>query len=261
MDLYHLWKEEKNCFEETYRRTTIIKPPFHTSRDSTDSRIGIRRSCYGYWTICAPLALNFKVPAAKLIGKKLLVQEAPESIDIATPKKTPKQASKNTANYNEKQVADSLIKSRSIKKENLVQQKTKRKPGALIRKKRIPVRSRSNFFHQSEKWFLIQYQLKKLTANFIYSKIYWIATFETALTQEIGPSYSLDDSIFEIEFTGDRNIFSDVQRTCLETGARIVQNNGYVLRTHATEAGQKDTPYLVNILLSFFQNAQPPSME
>ena len=114
--LYHLWKEEKNCFEETYRRTAIIKPPFNTSRDIKDSVLGIRRSCYGYWTICAPLALNFKVPAAKLIGKKLLVQEAPESIDIATPKKTPKQASKNTANYNEKQVAGSRTKSRSIKK-------------------------------------------------------------------------------------------------------------------------------------------------
>ena len=36
----------------------------------------------------------------------------------------------------------------------------------------------------------------------------------------------------------------------MEIVARIVQNNGIVLRTHATEAGQRDTPYLVNNPLS-----------
>ena len=43
-----------------------------------------------------PLAWKFIVPAAKRIGKELLVQAAPEIIDIATRKKTPKQALKNT---------------------------------------------------------------------------------------------------------------------------------------------------------------------
>ena len=36
------------------------------------------------------------VPALRGIGKELLVQAAPELIDIATRKKTPKQALKNT---------------------------------------------------------------------------------------------------------------------------------------------------------------------
>ena len=41
--------------------------------------------------------------------------------------------------------------------------------------------------------------------------------------------------------------------------AHIVQNNGNVLRTHATEAAQGDTTYLVNNpLSSFFPNAQGP---
>ena len=48
----------------------MIKPPCHISRDIMDSGMGIRRSCYGYWAICAPLARNFIVSAAKLIGKK-----------------------------------------------------------------------------------------------------------------------------------------------------------------------------------------------
>ena len=36
----------------------------------------------------------------------------------------------------------------------------------------------------------------------------------------------------------------------MEIVARIVQNNGNLLRTHATEAGQRDTSYLVNNPLS-----------
>ena len=52
---------------------------------------------------------------------------------------------------------------------------------------------------------------------------------------------------------GDRNNFLDLQRTRLEIEARIVQNNGNVLRTHATEVAQRDNPNLVNNpLLSLF---------
>ena len=44
--------------------------------------------------VALPLARKFVVPAAKRIVKELLVQAAPELIDIATRKKTPKQALK-----------------------------------------------------------------------------------------------------------------------------------------------------------------------
>ena len=50
----------------------------------------------GIGRVILPLARKFIVPAAKLIGKKLLVQAAPELLDIASRKKTPKQAFKNT---------------------------------------------------------------------------------------------------------------------------------------------------------------------
>ena len=46
--------------------------------------------------VALPLARKFIVPAAKCIGKQLLVQAAPELINIATRKKTPKQTVKNT---------------------------------------------------------------------------------------------------------------------------------------------------------------------
>ena len=51
--------------------------------------------------------------------------------------------------------------------------------------------------------------------------------------------------MLEFEVLGDRNNFVDLQRTRLEIVARIVQTNGNVLRTHATEAAQRDTQYLV----------------
>ena len=56
--------------------------------------------------------------------------------------------------------------------------------------------------------------------------------------------------MLEFEVLGDRNNLIDLQRTRLEIVARVVQNNGNVLRTHATEAAQQDTPYLVNNPLS-----------
>ena len=50
----------------------------------------------GIGQVALPLARKFIVPAAKRIGKELLVQAAPELKDIATRKKTPRQALKNT---------------------------------------------------------------------------------------------------------------------------------------------------------------------
>ena len=75
-------------------------------------------------------------------------------------------------------------------------------------------------------------------------------TFENAFTKKIGPSYSPDGPMLEFELLGDKNNVIDLQRTRLEIVARIVQNNGNVLRKHATEAAQRYTPNLVNTPLS-----------
>ena len=56
--------------------------------------------------------------------------------------------------------------------------------------------------------------------------------------------------MLEFEVLGDRNNFIDLQRTRHEIVLRVVQNNGNVLQTHASDAALRDTPYLVNNLLS-----------
>ena len=67
--------------------------------------------------------------------------------------------------------------------------------------------------------------------------------FQNSFTQKTGRSYSPDGPMLDFEVLGDRNNF-------IEIVARIVQNNGNVLRNQATEAAQRDTPYLVNNPLS-----------
>ena len=58
--------------------------------------------------------------------------------------------------------------------------------------------------------------------------------------------------MLEFEVIGDRNNFIDLQRTGLEIVARVVQIKGNVLRTHATDSAQRDTPYLINNPFSSF---------
>ena len=87
----------------------------------------------------------------------------------------------------------------------------------------------------------------------LFEKTPLLVTFENIFTQKIGPSFSPDGPMLEFEVLGYRNNFIDLQQTRLEIVARVVQNNGNVLQTHATEAAQRDTPYLVNNpLLSLF---------
>ena len=56
--------------------------------------------------------------------------------------------------------------------------------------------------------------------------------------------------MLECEVLGDRNKFVDLQRTRLEIVARNNRNNRTVLRTHVTEAANRDTPYFVDNPLS-----------
>ena len=58
--------------------------------------------------------------------------------------------------------------------------------------------------------------------------------------------------MLDFEVLGEKKNFIDLQRTRLDIVSRIVQNIGNILRTHATEPGERDAPYLINNPLSFF---------
>ena len=63
----------------------------------------------GFERVALPLARNFLWPAAKKIGRDLLVQGAPELVEVATKRKSAKQALKNTvAKTAPKQIGASL---------------------------------------------------------------------------------------------------------------------------------------------------------
>ena len=101
----------------------------------------------GIGRVALPLARKFIIPAAKRIGKELLVQAAPELINIATRKKTPKQALKSTVkNTIKKQVGNGKKSARKIKKRKTSVKRLGRKTSGTISKKLTLPRSRSNFF-------------------------------------------------------------------------------------------------------------------
>ena len=88
--------------------------------------------------------------------------------------------------------------------------------------------------------------MKQLTAPWTCLRNRLYLSLLKVLSPKNGPSYSPDGPMLEFEVLGDRNNFIDLQRTRLEIVARIVRSNGNVLRTHATEAANRDTPYFVN---------------
>ena len=111
-----------------------------------------------------PLARKFILPAVKKIGRELLVQGAPELIDVVTSKKTPKQAIKNTVKKTvKKQVGGGVRRrrttvakrrqtssvskiSRHSRRRRPVTRSTTRRMKAVISKASRPKRSRSDFF-------------------------------------------------------------------------------------------------------------------
>ena len=79
----------------------------------------------------------------------------------------------------------------------------------------------------------------------LFEKPPLLVTFENAFTQKIGPSFSSDGPVLEIEVLGDRNNFIDLQKIVLEIKCKITQANDADLRA-GTEAANRDTPYFVN---------------
>ena len=110
----------------------------------------------GIGRVALPLARKFLWPAAKKIGRDLLVQGAPELVEVATKRKSTKQALKSTvAKTARKQIGGSLqsriasgrkIIRRKRRQYTRPNQKRKISTRRIISRKPRPKRSRLDFF-------------------------------------------------------------------------------------------------------------------
>ena len=110
----------------------------------------------GIGRVALPLARKFLWPAAKKIGRDLLVQGTPELVEVATKRKSAKQALKNTvAKTARKQIGGSLqsriasgrkIIRRKRRQYTRPNQKRKISTRRIISRKPRPKRSRLDFF-------------------------------------------------------------------------------------------------------------------
>ena len=79
----------------------------------------------------------------------------------------------------------------------------------------------------------------------LFEKQPLLITFDNALTQKVGPSYSPDGPMLEFEVLGDMNNFIDLQKLLLEIKRKISRNNDGDLRT-GTDSTNTDAPYFSN---------------
>ena len=109
----------------------------------------------GIGRIALSIARKFILPAAKRVGKELLLQSVPELMDVVCKKKSPKQALKNTiSNTVKKQTGGSLalrmrqrrMNRRQSKRSGSKARKGSKKRKVVISKYKQPKRSRSDFF-------------------------------------------------------------------------------------------------------------------
>ena len=103
----------------------------------------------GIGRVAIPFARRVILPAAKKLGRELLMSAAPELIDVAMKKKSPKQALKNTVTKTaRKQLGGGRRRRRKTPMNGLRRRRSvgARKRKTTIRRKTRPVRSRADFF-------------------------------------------------------------------------------------------------------------------
>ena len=98
----------------------------------------------GIGPVALPLARKFVLPAAKRIGKELLLQSVPELMDIIGKKKSPKQALKNTISNTVKKQTDGSLALR------LRQKRKTRRNSKRSRTGRKKTTKRKTTFHEKE---------------------------------------------------------------------------------------------------------------
>ena len=136
-----------------YTNQTSALPYFSGHYRQRGSGFGALAS--GIGRIALPIARKFILPAAKRVGKGLLLQSVPELMDVVSKKKSPKQALKNTiSNTVKKQTGGSLalrMRQRRITRRRSRRSGSKTRQGikkrkVVISKHKQPKRSWSDFF-------------------------------------------------------------------------------------------------------------------
>ena len=141
--------------EEYYSNQASQSMP-HFSGHYRQRGSGFGALAAGIGRVALPLARKFLWPAAKKIGRDLLVQGAPELVEVATKRKSAKQALKITvAKTARKQIGGSLqsriasgrkIIRRKRRRYTTPNQKRKISTRRIISQKPRPKRSRLDFF-------------------------------------------------------------------------------------------------------------------
>ena len=141
---------------EAYYSSQASQSMPHFSGHYRERGSGFGALAAGIGRVALPLARKFLWPAAKKIGRDILVQGAPELVEVATKRKSAKQALKSTvAKTARKQIGGSLqsriasgrkIIRRKRRQYTRPNQKRKISTRRIIPRKPRPKRSRLDFF-------------------------------------------------------------------------------------------------------------------
>ena len=127
---------------KAYYRQQAVLP--HYSSYSRQRGSGFGALVAGIGRVALPFVRKFLLPAAKKVGRDLLIDSIPELVDVVSKRKTPKAAAKEalrkTVNRQLGQGGRGRVK---YQKTNL---KRRRKTRSVIRRRNFPKRSRLNFF-------------------------------------------------------------------------------------------------------------------
>ena len=112
---------------------------------------GQKGSCFGALAsgigrVPLPLARKFVLPAAKRIGKKLLLQSVPELMDVIGKKKSPKQSLKNTIKNTVKKQTGGSLALRMRRNRRMRRNSTRLRTVPQKNNQTTTKRSRSDFF-------------------------------------------------------------------------------------------------------------------
>ena len=214
----------------------------------------------GIGRVALPLARKFIWPAAKRIGRELLVQGAPELVEVATKRKSAKQALKSTvAKTARKQIGGSLH-SRITRGRQAIRRR--RQHFAEPRQYKKLSTKKSFLENQSQEgvdWiFSLESEMRTNivipseathSSLDIFEKPPLLVTFDQSFEQKSGPLYSPSGSSLEFEVVGDRNNFIDLQKIYLEIKCRIQNVDGTDLRYDAGDPANTDAAFFVNNVL------------